>query len=158
MDIIALKITTMYYLDIPMNAIPSKYLLKNHFWSPIPLLRVCQTHCRWQQTARTAPGPTRSPQKNVMTCVPSGIFSLPIERKKKKGRMLYHTLNCSTGSNRTWQVWRSTATRCFLHLLLYASQFHIPEKSTEPPGGTFHYGYNFHIHGWKWRRTEATLR
>ena len=45
--------------------------------------RRAETYCLWLQTARTEPEPTHSPRKNVMTCVPSGIFSLPIEREKK---------------------------------------------------------------------------
>lgn len=46
--------------------------------------RQTQTHCLWPQTAHTGPEPTHSPRKNVMTCVPSGIFSLPGEEKQKK--------------------------------------------------------------------------
>lgn len=49
----------------------------------IMMQRQAETHCRWLQKAHTGPEPTHSPQKNVMTCVPSGIFSLPIEKKKK---------------------------------------------------------------------------
>lgn len=45
-----------------------------------------QTYCQWLKTAHTGPEPTHSPQRNVMTCVPSGIFSLPIEEKAENKR------------------------------------------------------------------------
>lgn len=68
------------------------YVCLHHFISvaAFPLM-CCQTqseaatHCRWLQTVRTEPGPTRSLQKNVMTCAPSGIFSSPVGKKKKGG-------------------------------------------------------------------------
>lgn len=58
----------------------------SNFWSPHIVFHVlldAETYHLWQQTAHTVPEPTHSPRKNVMTCVPNGIFSLPIEEKKK---------------------------------------------------------------------------
>lgn len=72
-----------------------------------------ETHCRWLQTARTGPGPTHSPQKNVMTCVPSGIFSLPIEKKKKQSTQVFS--DCPADQGTTGQGQRDSAdtSECF---------------------------------------------
>lgn len=53
-----------------------------------------ETYCLWRRTVRTAPGPKRSPQRNEMTCVPSGIFSLPIEKKKIYIYIYMYTYMC----------------------------------------------------------------